>query len=118
MGPLLVNSTVENSDIQIKFKIQVYQRADSGPFMYLNPKMADVTLKLGCFEDKLSHFWDLTTNHSVGTNFANFQKSTLTFIYAKPKKTQQKSVYLNQIFAFTPDFKGCGAYKIQAFQDA
>ena len=76
-----------------------------------------MNIYIGCFEEKLSKFWDKKAGATDPEGFDALESRVLKFMFAIPTVAETKSVNLSSFFELAGDFKNCGAIKVTSFSD-
>ena len=115
---LIVINGVPNLDTSLMFGLVTYKfklMPRVGQFRTRNPNVLDMTIMLGCFEEKLTKL-NLTTGAENNKNFVSFDGKLLVLVYARADN-QSQSIQITDWFSLDPDFDGCGVKQIQAYSD-
>ena len=113
---LITSNDVSESKI-FQFFIQT-NLLNSTNNTFINRQPIHVTLKIGCFKERLTNFWTFLPNFAVSNpNVIEQQEGKVVLLFPRSQTKSEVNLNLSKIFRLSADFEGCGASAITAYSD-
>lgn len=103
LDAMKIDSAYTQTDSTIEFMLRVYLHSlDSYKVLNTNPQI--IRVNVGCYEEKLTTFWNKKTGATDPEGMVTFANKEMKFLFVVPAAETIKTVALSGYFELTSDF--------------